>query len=1228
MNPADSDSPIPQDDRDFESLLAAFGARELTAAEHERFWSLLSASPQRVETWQEECRMLALLGSLADPSEPPNSMRGAGSGSVSAVVPAQSARQSWWLVGVACVVLFCLTALIASDSRSIGGESLVARKTRDADQSSFPDTAASNGATESRLSQYEQAVARLPVTASQNRPPTDFENVAVTPVSTASSVDFNDEIRPILADKCFHCHGPDEHSREAGLRLDTEQGAFEDLGGYAAFAPGDLESSEAIARITTDDPDSQMPPADFHKQLSDDEKQLISRWVESGALWKKHWVFEPPRRATVPHGDDDERRWGNNEIDAFVLAGMKRQGLTPNPEADRYSLARRAALDIIGLPPSQEQLQAFLDDTSDDAYEAYVDRLLASKHYGEHRARFWLDAARYGDTHGMHLDNYREMWPYRDWVINALNDNMPFDQFVTEQLAGDLLDEPTKDQLIATGFNRNHITTAEGGSIPEELAARYMIDRTETVSTIFLGLTTGCAACHDHKYDPISQKEFYSLAAFFNNSVDSPMDGNRRDHYPVLVVPTEDQRESWTSIKEEQDRLQALIDRRRDAINDRIPTWWDQTPADELLDRNVISDQSLELHVPFDQRQGDSVVASVGNQTTELPAKNTALAVDHPYGARGVRLTDQKGVAVAMDSPFQPDSEVTISMWLRTPNELQNIAILKMMDEGNKTKKIPSTGWSMKSNLRGNFDLTIADGENPPLTALMPGETPLLPKSWQHISVRYRGGQAASSINFFVDGQRRQERRNNDFHCDSSFGERMPDKLIIGEEAQGAGFSDLRIYSRSLSNDEIAILADEPVWRQLVRDRPSFDELSDDQRDLVKRVYRFAFDSKTIEWSRQRESTQRRHDYLYARQPTTQIMRERTTPAKAHVLIRGEYDNLGDEVAAATPAVLPPLEVDGPANRLDLAKWLLAPSHPTTARVTVNRYWQSLFGRGLVGSAGDFGTMGDKPTHPELLDHLAVQFQESGWDVKAILRKMVLSATYRQSSRFSDEMLAKDPDNHYLSTGPRRRLDAEVIRDQALAVAGILDRRIGGESVKPYQPMGVWKPVAFASSNTREFEQDPLGKIHRRSIYTFWKRTAIHPAFSAFDAPTREECSVRRERTNTPLQALVLLNDVQHVEAARVLAEKLVVADNQEQRILGDAFFRVVGRPMGDADRVDLKELLALAREYYQSDPEAARSLATTGDLPHNETLDSVDVASWTLLINTLMNRDDVINQS
>ncbi|MEM7600801.1 MAG: DUF1553 domain-containing protein [Verrucomicrobiota bacterium] len=1211
------------DDREFESLLAAFSERELTSWEHDRLWSLLKESPERVARWKQECRTIGLLESLNEEEavargivvSPSNvtSLPIAGT----SVAGRSNARIKWALA--ACVAVTSIGLLFLSTQSKTSDET-VGRVVAESGPSHPVAEAASE---EEPQEKYNRIIATLPAGGSKERPPTPIENASF---DADLVVDFNNDIRPILADKCFHCHGPDEHSRKADLRLDTEEGAFADLGGYFAIKKGDVGNSEAVLRIFDDDPDSMMPPPEFHKPMTADEKAKIIAWIEGGAEWAGHWSFAPVADPEVP-----EAEWGHNEIDAFILAKMEGNGLTPNPEADRYALARRAALDIIGLPPTPDELGTFLEDESETAYEDYVDRLLASPHYGEHRARFWLDASRYADTHGMHLDNFREMWPYRDWVIAAFNENKSFDEFAIEQLAGDLLESPTRNQLIATGFNRNHITTAEGGAIPAELEVRYMSDRADTMSTVFMGLTAGCAACHDHKYDPISQREYYALTAFFANNETPAMDGNMRDHHPTLVVPNSEDAEEWETLMDEREELRTRVEAL--TSEDEVKTWWNKAEPGSIQFRHPVSDEALALDMLLDDIEEGKTTAIVNGQPLRISIGTAVAAESHPHGTRGIRFPERGGFKVPFPPAFDPGSEVTFSYWVRSPDKVVAQDLIRQNAPENKEEKLKKTGYAVSgANGGGGFTFSLTDKEGVTVNSLMPGETPLRPRSWEHVAIRYSGGRDNSSITFYVNGERRYERRRDSQKAGTEFAEHLPGELTIGGNAITGGISDLRIFSRALSVDEINLLANDFELRALAKVRPAFDELTVEQKSLVTDLYRLRFDEEGVAANLAYMATLKRHDFLYANNPTTQVMQELDGPAMAHVRIRGEYDNLGEEVMAGTPAVFPEMKSDGTPDRLDLAHWLFQPDHPMTARVTMNRVWLSFFGTGIVKTAGDFGILGEKPTHPELLDFLATRFVESGWDLKTMIRLMVTSATYRQSAERNGEMLAEDPENRFLSSGPRRRLDAEVIRDQALAVSGVLNRTVGGESVKPYQPLGVWKPVAFAGSNTREFKQDSVEKIHRRSVYTFWKRTAHHPALAAFNAPNREECSVVRERTNTPLQALVLLNDVQHVEAARVLAETLLNGTTPETRddvaLMDKAFLRVVGHPAEEADRIDLKALLNMARNQYRSNAEAAERLHATGDLPHDESIDSVEAASWTLLINALMNRDDVINQS
>ncbi|MFK7787948.1 MAG: DUF1553 domain-containing protein [Phycisphaeraceae bacterium] len=813
------------------------------------------------------------------------------------------------------------------------------------------------------------------------------------PVVASDEVSFARDVQPILANHCYTCHGPDAGSREAKLRLDVRESALK----RDTIVPGNPDDSELIYRILSEDKVEQMPPPRFHKPLSDQQKQTLKQWIAQGAAYGEHWSFVAPKQLPLPKVKQAD--WALNAIDTYVLGKLEASGLAPADPANRRTLIRRATLDLTGLPPTAQEVHTFLADKSGNAYEKVIDRLLASPRYGEHMTRYWLDAVRYGDTHGLHLDNYRSIWPYRDWIIRSFNGNMPFDQFTIEQIAGDLIRDASRDQLVASGYNRCNITTSEGGTIPEEVYVRNVIDRVETTGTVWLGLTTACASCHDHKYDPISQKEFYELFAFFNSFDGNPRDNNRADHAPAL-------------------RLH------------------DETTLQKLVE--------LDKQLAFVQADLEAYIKQV-----------------------------------------EPDFQA----WLAEPGEGLDEAIQKLVAVPKEERKPAEV-----QKLREHF------------------------------------------LNF-ID-------------------EAFPDRRA--------------------------------------------------KRDEIKKE----------------------HKALEESSPLTLIYRETKEPRKAYVLERGEYDKKSDEVERDVPDFLPAMSEAMPRDRLGFAQWLVREDHPLTARVTVNRFWQQLFGVGLVKTSEDFGIQGEQPSHPELLDWLAVRFVKDGWDVKQTMKRMMMSATYQQTAAVGAEAFREDPDNRMLARGPRLRLDAEVLRDQVLAVSGLLNEELGGPSVKPPQPAGIWKAVGYESSNTANFKADTGDKVFRRSMYVFWKRTAPPPFLVGFDAPNRESCVVRRERTNTPMQALITLNEPQYVESARRLGERVMI------EVKGDAdekitwlFEQTVMRPPTESEHAILlagyKEQLA----YYIEVPDEAKKLIATGTSKPNEKLDAVVLAAWTMTASTLLNLDEFINK-
>jgi hypothetical protein len=834
----------------------------------------------------------------------------------------------------------------------------------------------------------------------------------------ADEIDFNREIRPILSDKCFRCHGPDEAERKAGLRLDLRDRATAQTdSGAIAIVPGDTEASELVRRILSDDESERMPPAESKKTLTEPEKQKLVAWIRQGGEYREHWAFVKPARLGVPA--DPFEHWARNPIDHFIAVRLAAEGLCPSPEAARETLIRRLTLDLTGLPPTLAEIDAFVSDSSERAYENLVDRLLASPHYGERMALDWLDAARFADTNGYHLDNGRDMTRWRAWVIDAYNRNLPFDEFTIQQIAGDLLPFASTEQMIASGFHRNHMINFEGGAIPEEYLNAYIVDRVNTTGMVWLGLSIACAQCHDHKYDPISQREYYQLYAFFHNVPEKGLDGNQGNAAPVVQLPSREQSEKLAALNVQIREVSRRKDRLEQALNTQQQEW-----------------------------------EANGALKAELPAhirKILDTALGERDDASRVKLANHFRRQVAKDEA-----------WLTAANEL---------DKLNK------------------------------------------------------------------------------------------------------------------------------------------------QRALLE-----------------------------ASLPTAMVMGELDQPRQTFVLIRGQYDQRGEEVTGGVPASLHPFPTDAPVNRLGLARWLVSPENPLTSRVIVNRLWQSLFGTGLVKTAEDFGSQGEPPSHPELLDWLACEFQRAtrpelvgtgceAWNVKGLVKLMVMSATYRQSSHVTPQLLEKDPDNRLLARGARYRLAAEFIRDQALSVSGLLKHNIGGPSVSPYQPAGLWTELSSrgdsANWTAQSFVQSHGDDLYRRSMYTFWKRTCPPPQMSAFDAPDRETCVVRRARTNTPLQALILMNDPTYLEASRRLAERILNegGDDVSAR-LTFAFRLLTGRTPSESEIQVMSEILSRQEECFREDPAAAGKLLAAGESPVTSDRPPAEIATWCMLANTLLNLDEVISKN
>jgi hypothetical protein len=1033
---------------------------------------------------------------------------------------------------------------------------------------------------------------------------------AVSPATAADegAVNFTRQIRPILSNRCFQCHGPDVGTRETDLRLDTKAGLFVEGSEGPVVVAGAPDRSALYLRVSSDDPDFRMPPPDAdHPALTAEEVDLVRRWIEQGATWEEHWAFVAPQRPALPDAaalGEAGATWCRNEIDRFVLAKLREHKLAPAGEATREALIRRVTYDLTGLPPTLEEIDAFLADQSPDAYQTLVDRLLRSPHYGEHMTRYWLDAARYGDTHGLHLDNVRSLWPYRDWLIRSFNDNKPFDQMTIEQIAGDLLPNATIEQRVATGFNRCNVTTSEGGSIAEEYYVRYAVDRVSTMGTVYLGLTLGCAVCHDHKYDPISQKEFYGLFAYFNSLNENPMDGNALLPPPFMDVPTPEQSAQREEIQSRLAAAQDALNTATAAIQYVDPEADTEPPAEDAAKDPrkrtdyVWIDDAAPAGAALQPSAGDweFVAAPAPVFSGENSMKRTAEGLSqHFFTGANPELIVSKGDTFFAYVYLDPDNP---------PKE-----IMLQWNDGTWEHR---AYWG-DNLIEWGYDVTDSRrriGDLPPLG------------QWTRLEVK-------SAVVGFKDGA-----KINGWAFTQHGGTVYWDQagLVTATPQASQTFESQRLWELAVGEGKEL---PQPVQAAL-KIKPA------DRKEEHKETLRRHFLENVWPGSREqlaplvaaRDAVQKKLEQINEAIPKTMIVEELKEPKQAFVLLRGEYDKPADPVSRFLPAALPPVDEDEPVNRLGLARWLVDPSHPLTSRVTVNRWWQRFFGTGLVKTSEDFGIQGESPSHPELLDWLAVEFIESGWDVKRIQKLIVMSAAYRQDAAVTPQKLARDPENRLVSRGPRFRLEAEAIRDTALYVSGLLNDEIGGPSVKPYQPSGLWEAVGYTNSNTANFTQDDGEKLYRRSMYTFWKRTSHAPSMAMFDAPSREACTVRRARTNTPLQALALMNDKQFVEASRHFAGRILRegGDTDEARL--QFAFRLLTARRADARELSvLQGVLQRHRADFTSRPEdagrfldAATTLLKPNHLARDKSQDA-ELAAWTMLASLLMNLDEAVTK-
>ena len=1028
-------------------------------------------------------------------------------------------------------------------------------------------------------------------------------------VARSTELSFQRDVRPILSDKCFACHGPDAKNQKSPFRIDSFEDATKEHDGVYGIVPGDVENSEVFWRIFSDDPSEIMPPPKSKMPLTEAEKKIIEQWIESGAKYEEHWsMVNLPDSVEVPevdqtgyHQSPDRVTSGTGQgavapsdhpIDLFVRAQLEKVGLEPSPEVSREKWLRRVTFDLTGLPPTLEEIDAFLSDKSADAYGRVVDRLLNSLAYAERMTAEWLDVARYSDTYGYQVDRDREVWPWRDWVIRAFEENMPYDQFVTEQVAGDLLPDATRDQILATAFNRLHSQKVEGGSVEEEFRIEYIADRVHTFGTAFLGLSMECCRCHDHKYDALSMKDYYAMSAFFSNIDESGLYSffTPAVPTPTLELPTGDQEKKLAEAIRRIAGIEPKLDQAKAEATEAFRSW-------NFADHSA-EEPGLRVHLDFENLEKGKITNLANAEAPASSSANNEIVAGKVGSA--LKLTGDDAVNLPKGvGNFTRDQPFSIALWVNAPEAYERAVIVRR-----------SKAWTDAAS-RG-YELLVEDGKlSAALIHFWPGNAirvrtvaPIPVNRWKHVAFTYDGSSEAAGLQIFVDGKPVETEVIRDSLNREIVGG-GDDFVGLGERMRDKGFKnglvdEFRVYDREISSFEVARLHD-----------PSLQPTDEDKLEL----YLSAFHPESNELRKQLQAAREARSQIQKGIREIMVMREIPgEPRKTYMLNRGMYDARGNEVGPDTPESLPPLEVSGTPNRLDLARWLTTPDHPLTARVTVNRYWQMMFGTGLVSTSEDFGSQGKLPTHPELLDWLARDFVDHGWDLHHLLRQIALSATYRQSADVTSELREKDPENQWLARGPTFKLPAEMIRDNALAVSGLLSEKVGGPSVKPYDLAVSFKPI----------KPDQGEGLYRRSIYTFWKRTGPSPMMMTLDSSKKEVCRVKREETASPLQSLVLLNSPQFIEAARVTAENLIRDHGANDSAIIEDSFRLLTSRHPDPREIDiLQRLLREQTEEFTGAPDRAKAFFETGDQAPELEGDDARLAAVTVLVSALMNFDE-----
>ncbi|CCH56762.1 protein of unknown function DUF1549 [Fibrisoma limi BUZ 3] len=1108
-------------------------------------------------------------------------------------------------------------------------------------------------------------------------------DVLAAEANLPEKVDYNLHIKPILSDRCFACHGPDKNKQQAGLRLDTPEGAYEALAesGKRAVVPHDLGESEVVHRITSTDPDYVMPTPESNLSLNAEEKALILRWIEQGAEYKEHWSLIAPTRPNPPKVNDE--KWVKNDIDRFVLAKQEAKKLSHAPEADKATLLRRVSLDLTGLPPTSAEVDAFMADKSPDAYEKVVNRLLASPHYGERQAMEWLDVARYADTHGYQDDGLRTMWPYRDWVIKAYNRNLPFDKFITWQLAGDLLPKSTnadvnRSRMIATAFNRNHQQSQEGGIVDEEYLVEYVADRANTFGKAMLGLTVECARCHDHKYDPISQKDYFQLFAFFNSNNDRGQIPYNGEAAPTITLTKPETEAKLKFIREKLTPLEQQLNVNRPDYQHRFSRWlataergggrpsnlcliahytFDEADRTDISAYEKAQNEKRKLEQEKrkrEEKKNPEVKKSEKKATAKRKTKEELLK--DPRNAFANTVNDTLPARLGGDpdkvpysvpgrfgkarflpgdsfiqlpyefGAFEQNQPFTVSSWFNLSKPGMALTLM-----GRTTGPMDGQrGYQLDLLADGRLKLTFSHVW--PANAIDIESLDKVPVGqWFQVAFAYNGMGEAKGLTLYVNGApvRTKVITDNLIHS-TVYGK---DKTHWAQHSFYVGrmhdyfykdfaVDELRIYNRCLTPLEMPALAGRPDALTAALRTP-VTKRTPTQRTGLYVYYVTTQDSTYSKAFAEAMKLRGEELMLYTNSDQLMVMQERSVPRKTFVLKRGAYDAHGEEVSPSTPEQLMPFPADYPKNRLGLAKWLLHPDNSLFSRVMVNRFWQQYFGQGLAKNSDDFGNQGALPSHPELLDYLAVQFRESGWNVKAMQKLIVMSATYRQASTVSEKARELDLDNSFLTRGPSYRMSAEQVRDNALAASGLLTRTVGGPSVHPYQPAGIWE--ALATRNAVKYVQNHEDSLYRRSMYTIWKRSSPPPMMLNFDASERHFCIVKRQKTSTPLQALVTLNDPQFVEAARVLAQRGLAQGQTGDVFINNAFKAVVSRSARPAEIDLMKQLYAEELSDFRRNPKRAKELLSVGEYPMDKKLNPEELAAWTVVASTIMNVDEAI---